>query len=257
VFFRLGLLSCFADSPARNALLDNKQTNGKTALPCHVCDVLQEELSDGKFDFERYRRTDDRTEYSLEVVGSATTKAEEQNIFMEHGVNVSDAPNPLRERVSMNMIRAIGIDVFHQDAQNSSRKVIKLFSRGLSPKNGEPEIACILKDPYLRLPGAPPFRDIVAAGGFTSQAGMDVWRLMSVLTLVVRPVLASVPSMKRLLTRQFLTELKKRLGVSSDDKALQELRALLRAATRATYEVRAGSFTEASVRAVEKSQRDK
>ncbi|CAM9106115.1 unnamed protein product [Hapterophycus canaliculatus] len=124
-----------------------------------------EELSDGKFDVERFRRTDDDTEYSLEVVGNASTKTEEQNLSMEHGVNVGEAPNPLRERVSMNLIRAIGIDVFHQDAQNSSRKIIKFFLRGLSPKNGEPVIACILKDPYLRLPGAPPFRDIIKAGG--------------------------------------------------------------------------------------------
>lgn len=98
MFFRLGLLSCFADSPARNALLDNKKQTTRPPCPAMTA-THQDELSDGKFDVERFRRTDDGTEYSLEVVGNATTKTEEQNLSMEHGVNVGEAPNPLWERV--------------------------------------------------------------------------------------------------------------------------------------------------------------
>lgn len=74
----------------------------------------------------------------------------------------------------MNVTRAIGIDVFHQDAQNLSRKIIKFFLRGLSPKNGEPVIACIRQDPYLRLPGAP-------VGGGAEMGNGSPWRGLLVL----------------------------------------------------------------------------
>lgn len=198
VFFRLGVHSLFADSPARNALLDTKKTNHKTAMPCHACEVSQDQLSDGRFDVDRFRRTDDRTEHSLEVVGGANTNAERRKLSMKHGVNDQGIRNPLREHVPANLTRSVAVDVFHQSAQNSSRKVAKFFFRGLSPKHGQRVIACILGDVHLRPPGAPPFRDIVrGTGGFASQSGMDVWRLMSVLGLVMRPALTTVASMVR------------------------------------------------------------
>jgi len=192
----MGVVSIFADSPARNALLDTKKTNHKTMKPCHACEVSQDQLSDGKFDVDTFRRTDDGTEHSLKVVASATTSAEKRKLSMEHGVSDKEARNPLREHVHANLTRSVTIDMFHQTLQNESRKVAKFFIRGLSPKHGEPLIACILQDPHLRPPGAPPFRDIVS-GGFSSQTGMDVGRLMSVLGLVLRPVLASVKAMVR------------------------------------------------------------
>lgn len=47
------------------------------------------------------------------------------------------------------------------------------------------------------------------------------------------------------------------MDLESDDEALKKLRALLLAASKATHHVRAGSFTEADVKVVEKTQREK
>lgn len=58
------------------------------------------------------------------------------------------------------------------------------------------------------------------------------------------------------MTRPFITELRTRLGVGSDDQVLKNLRALLLASTSATYHVRAGSFDDDDLKTVDKTQRD-
>ena len=58
------------------------------------------------------------------------------------------------------------------------------------------------------------------------------------------------------MTKQFITELRKRLGVDNDDEVLNNMRALLLASTRATYHVRTGSFDNDDLKTVEKTQGD-
>ena len=197
IFFRLGLLACCADSVGRNALFDTKQVSYLTEVPCHGCLVGQEELADGDYDVKKYRRTDDDIEYSLKVVGDASTPAEKQRLSTEHGVNHREASNPLRTHVHMNMARSIGIDFFHQDGQNSSKKVLRYVFGGLSDKHGKPLVASLSKDPLLRLPGTPPLRDFLGESGFASQSGQDIWGLMGVVLVLLRPVLSNVSSMVR------------------------------------------------------------
>lgn len=66
---------------------------------------------------------------------------------------------------------------------------------GSLSKSGGALVACLAKDPSLWIAGTPPLRDIVQDGGFTAQTGMDVWRLLGLALLVLRPVLLNVPSM--------------------------------------------------------------
>lgn len=188
------MLNYCADSPARGSLLDVKRANAKTKMPCHVCRVDQSELNRGDYDVERNRRTDDQIEYSLEAVRKGATIVKRQRLSSEYGVSPDDMVNPIRRFVHMNMVRQIGVDVFHQDSLNSCKKILKFFIGGLN-KNGGIIVAQNVKDPRMRIAGTPPLRDIMNEGGFASQSGMDVWRLFSVVLLVFRPVLLSVKSM--------------------------------------------------------------
>lgn len=197
VLFRMGLLSCCADAVARNVLLDTKQVTHKTEVPCHGCRVRQEQLADGGYDVERNRRTDDNMENALRVVGGAKTPAEEQRLSKEHGVNDGEATNPLRQHVFANFALSVGVDIFHQDAQNSSKKVLRYLLGGLSEKYGKPLVAARAKDPLLRMPGTPPRRDFLGESSFASQMGQDIWGLMGVALVLLRPVLSSVASMVR------------------------------------------------------------
>lgn len=81
-------------------------------------------------------------------------------------------------------------------AQNSFKRAFKAVLDGLNPE-GQAVVSALAKDPALRIEGSEPLKDILREGGWTSQTGMDVWRLAGVALVLLRPVLASVPSMVR------------------------------------------------------------
>ncbi|CBN75973.1 hypothetical protein Esi_0258_0024 [Ectocarpus siliculosus] len=262
VFFRLGLLLCDADSPERQLLLGMKRVTNKTLMPCHVCPIGQEDLADGNYDIVRNRRTDDQTEYALKVISTAPTGTQRQALSSKHGVTPQEVENPFRKHVHLNMVRTFGIDLFHQDAQNSLRKIFKRLLGGLSKAKGVPLLSCLAKDPSLRVAGTPPLRDFVSDGGFSALSGMDVWTLSSVALLVFRPVLRSVASMKRLTTAPFRNDIRAELGattdtVVTDTEVMEKLRALLLASSEATHLLRSSSFNDETVASIDRSQREK
>ncbi|CAM9814236.1 unnamed protein product, partial [Ectocarpus fasciculatus] len=223
-----------------------------------VADKVEEDFFlDGNYDIVRNRRTDYMTEYALKVISAATTKAQQQVLSAQHGVTPQGVENPFRKHVHMNMVRMFGIDVFHQDAQNSLRKILKCLLGGLSKTKGVPLLSCLAKDPSLRVAGTPPLRDFVSDGGFSALSGMDVWRLSSVALLVFRPVLRSVASMRRLTTAPFRGDIKAELEVTTDTEVLENLRALLLASSEATHLLRSSSFSDQTVASIERSQREK
>ena len=76
------------------------------------------------------------------------------------------------------------------EMQSSWKHLFSFFLKGLGSK-GVPLIASRILDRTLRLPGSEPFRDILSEGGWSSQRGMDVWRLAGVALLLFRPLLTS------------------------------------------------------------------
>jgi len=116
VFLRVAVSAVITDSPQHAAYTDVKRGGGSTHYPCTVCDVTQEELREGDFDVEKFRRTPEQIEDALFQLEQESNRARREKLSTELGVVHSGIENPFRAYLHLNLISQFPTDIFHQDA---------------------------------------------------------------------------------------------------------------------------------------------
>ncbi|CAB1109608.1 unnamed protein product [Ectocarpus sp. CCAP 1310/34] len=198
---------------------NQKHHNAKTERACQACVVPRRDLGNPKYDIK------DREKLSRAL-----------------GVVVPRYPNPLDE-VAFDRVEGCGMDILHQSALNSGKKIMGFVMDALDPAGSE-----IVPD-------------ITSAGGRSALTGQQLWLVSSIVPFLLAPIFSSPDNLGRYVRTMVVTEVADRISVEPGTPAgkaavCNAFQDLVKACSWSCFVVRSPSFTAEGLHVLQKSQQE-
>ncbi|CAM9285430.1 unnamed protein product [Ectocarpus sp. 13 AM-2016] len=256
---RLGLLTANLDSPMHSLWTNQKHHNAKTERACQACVVPRRDLGNPKYDIVKNARTADGLREDLDRVAATEKKQDRDKLSRALGVVVPRYPNPLDE-VAFDRVEGCGMDILHQSALNSGKKIMGFVMEALDPAGSE-IVRARLAWRRMLPPNVSPIADITSAGGWSALTGQQLWLVSSIFPFLLAPIFSSSDNLGRYVRTMIVTEVADRISVDPGTPAgkaavCNAFQALVKACSWSCFVVRSPSFTAEGLRVLQKSQEE-